>query len=886
MRKLYLLLFLFAMNQSFAEAQTTWEKLFSSLSTHAFRCVKEVPAGGFIAAGYSANFTANDTDAYAVRLDNNGDTIWTFTYNGPMSKKDLFYKVICTSDGGFVFCGYTNSVTGLLDDAMYMKLNSSGQMQWVKFYGGNGKERAQDIIQTADGGYAAVGYTTTSPAQYFDGVFIKLTSNGDTSYTRRFGSSQYDDANVVRQLSDGGYIIGGQSWSINTNSYDFYLVRLGPTGSVYWSQRFGSPGTDNIESLVVLSSGFIIAGSTSPSGAGDDGYIAKTDTGGVVIWNRVYGGSMPDDFHRIERTSDGGYIATGTTSSSGPLYPNIWVMKTNSTGDSLWARTFGGANHDHGYSAQETSDGGYIIAGYSGSFGFNYEEGYLIKTDVNGNVSNHLTYTTVLDIISPTSLTCGSASTPIKIVLRNFGNQSIANFPVTVEISGAQSMVIPQTFSAGSDTVTLSTTLNTSAGGTFTIKCYTDNDNDVYPKRNFILRTFTINVTPSAPTATDNSRCGPGSLTLDASATTPIYWFTVPAGGTSIFTGAQYNTPSLSGTTTYYVQTGTTCPSARIAVIATVNPLSADPITTNVSRCGSGTVTLTASATDPISWYDASTGGNLVGNGPSFLTPVLISTTDYYAQASNGICPSSRIVATASINSTPADPIATDGGRCGPGTVSLSVTSSVPVLWFDASSGGTQIHVGTTYTTPNLNSTTTYYAEADNGCQSNRVPVVANIYTPPTVNLGPDTLVNGSSYLIDAGAGTYTYAWSNGATTQSINVNVADTYCVTITDVNSCSASDCVVVDLATGISSSLEGNRIFNAYPNPSSGEFYIDVKSIESKGIIEIMNMTGEIILRKNLNTGIQTVGVDISGFAKGIYILRLYTGSIASSQRLVVE
>ena len=151
-------------------AQNSFEKLFSKQSTDVFRCIQEVTSGGgYIAAGYTADSTANDTDAYVVRMNTIGDTIWTYTYNGPLSKKDLFYKIISTFDGGFIACGYTNSKTGTSDDILYVRLNSSGQKLWSKTFGGSGKERGQDIIETSDG-FTIAGYSTTPPAQYYDAM--------------------------------------------------------------------------------------------------------------------------------------------------------------------------------------------------------------------------------------------------------------------------------------------------------------------------------------------------------------------------------------------------------------------------------------------------------------------------------------------------------------------------------------------------------------------------------------------------------------------------------------------------------------------------------------------------------------------------------------------
>jgi hypothetical protein len=129
MKKLLLLTAILILAFINGNAQTSWEKLFSANSTDVFRCIREVPSGGYIVAGYTSNYSPKDTDAYVVRLNSAGDTTWTFTYNGPMSKKDLFYKVILTNDNGFVLCGYTTSFTNALDDVLYLKLNSSGVRQ-------------------------------------------------------------------------------------------------------------------------------------------------------------------------------------------------------------------------------------------------------------------------------------------------------------------------------------------------------------------------------------------------------------------------------------------------------------------------------------------------------------------------------------------------------------------------------------------------------------------------------------------------------------------------------------------------------------------------------------------------------------------------------------
>ncbi len=528
MKIIYTMLFILVVFQS--NGQTTWEKLFSANSTDNFRCVREVPSGGYIVAGYTANFSVNDTDAFVVRLNTDGDTLWTYSYNGPMSKKDLFYKVIPTIDGGFALCGYTTSVTGISDDLLYMKLNSSGQQQWIKFYGGAGKERGQDIIQTPDGNYTIVGYTTSVPAQYYDAFMLRADSNGDTLWTQLYGSSSYDDANSVKPLPDGGFIFGGQS-SNGANGFDQFLVRTNSLGTVIWSKKMGSLGTDNLECVTLTLDGFILSGSsTTVTGGDDDGYLVKTDTAGTVLWAKLYGDTTPDDMHRVENTSDGGFIITGTTSSYGDENPNLWFVKTNSSGDTIWNRTFGRDNHDHGYSGQQTSDGGYILAGHTGSFGYNYEEAYILKMDASGDIINQMTYTSVFDILLPSNNSCGSENSPIQLVVKNFGRKTVQNVPLTISVSGATVSNFTETYNFPlepevTDTITLSNVLNTSSGGTYNFICSTGNDNDVYPERNSFSKSIAINSQPNLNLGVDTA-VSDSTFLLDAGPGLQYSWDT------------------------------------------------------------------------------------------------------------------------------------------------------------------------------------------------------------------------------------------------------------------------------------------------------------------------------------------------------------------------
>jgi hypothetical protein len=239
------------------------------------------------------------------------------------------------------------------------------------------------------------------------------------------------------------------------------------------------------------------------------------------------------------------------------------------------------------------------------------------------------------------------------------------------------------------------------------------------------VATITVS-TVSPPSSAGASRCGSGTVTLTATgcAGGTINWYASASGGTALATGTTYTTPSISSSTTYYIScTLSGCTSNRVAVVATVNTLPNPPSLTGNSRCGSGTVTLTATgcAGGTINWYAGVSGGTSLAAGTTYTTPSISSSTTYYVSCTVGSCTSNRVSVTATVNSIPGPPIPVNASRCGPGTVTLSATGCAggTISWYTVTTGGTSVGTGGTYTTPSLSTTTTYYAECNlNGCTS------------------------------------------------------------------------------------------------------------------------------------------------------------------------
>lgn len=390
------------------------------------------------------------------------------------------------------------------------------------------------------------------------------------------------------------------------------------------------------------------------------------------------------------------------------------------------------------------------------------------------------------------------------------------------------------------------------------------------------------------PIANDVTRCGAGSITLSASDTAAIHWYTAAVGGALVGTGPSVVIAYIPNDTVFYVEAGDVCPSQRLEVLVNVHS-SPMPMVGTASRCGAGQLALTASSPDPVSWYDAPSGGTFLGSGYTFITPYLTSTTRFYAE-SNGGCASPRSFVDAEIIPVPLAPTTADSARCGPGTVDLYATSTEQIFWFDQPIGGTEIASGSNFTTPYLTTTTLFYVESGYFCRGPRTSVNAVIYTTPSVSLGPDTLIllSGQTATLDPGSGYASYLWSSGETTQSLVVDTTGSFSVTVADVNGCQATDSIFVNLITAVENPdvVSGWQVF---PNPTTGKLTLLLEALASeRGHVRLFDPAGRNVLDRTIvmNKGRNSETLDLGGLAKGIYFLRIEAGTFSKVLRITVN
>ena len=315
-----------------------------------------------------------------------GQTSWWRAYGGTDDAEGS--SVQQTSDGGYVVAGYTTALGYY--DVYLIKTNTSGDTLWTRTYGGeDDEEDGSSVQQTSDGGYVIAGLTVSFGAGGGDVYLIKTDASGDTMWTRTYGGTDYDDGWSVQQTSDGGYIIAGYTVSFGAGGGDVYIIKTNVSGDTLWTRTYGGTGDDEGYSVQhTPDGGYIIAGYTRSYGAGnEDVYLIKTNASGDTLWTRTYGGTGEDFGYSVQQTADSGFVIAGSTWSFGAGACDVYLIKTDASGDTMWTRTYGGTDNERGRSAQQTSDGGYIIAGYTRSYGAGNGDVYLIKTNSLGNIA-------------------------------------------------------------------------------------------------------------------------------------------------------------------------------------------------------------------------------------------------------------------------------------------------------------------------------------------------------------------------------------------------------------------------------------------------------------------------------------------------------------------
>lgn len=356
-------------------AEVLWNKTYGGAGSDVGYSIVKTMDGGYAIGGSTSSF-GNGGDMLLLKIDATGNLQWNKTYGG--DRYETGRCVIQTSDGGYALIGTTNSYgpPNPGNQKTYLvKTDANGNMQWNMTYVLGMYDVPSDLIQTKDGGYAIAAITAMG--SFANGHILKTDANGTPQWDVVYGPNV---ASVI-QTSDGGFVVvGTQMYYLHTDKW-VYLRKLDANGSQLWWKTFGENGKEMGRAVVqTRDGGYAIAAYTPSFGAGSgDLWLIKTDASGNMEWNQTYGGTQYEDFRDLIETSDGGFALVGYTDSFGAGKNDLLFVKTDANGNVEWSSVFGGTGDDYASSVLQASNGDYVIVGYTDSIGAGSTDVWLIK---------------------------------------------------------------------------------------------------------------------------------------------------------------------------------------------------------------------------------------------------------------------------------------------------------------------------------------------------------------------------------------------------------------------------------------------------------------------------------------------------------------------------
>jgi len=395
-----------------------WAKNFGGSNEDDAVSMVVTPDGGYAIAGFTLSTdgdiidkTTTDADFWVVKLNADGTKLWSKTFGG--SNDDRATRIINTNDGGFAVTGFTRSTDGDVSvnngfyDYWLLKLDASGALQWEKTYGFEGNDQAQSVIQTSDGGFFITGFLDVSASggqgndftrETLHGVGefwgVKTNALGEIEWRRFFGGTNNDRSYEVVEANDGGFLMIGNSESNDFDitdpkgSYDFWAVKISATGDLLWAKNYGGSEIEIAYAMTKTSDGnYLIVGDTrssdkdvtNPKGNADV-WTIKINDSGTLIWQKTFGGSQFDTARSVSEFTDGNLLITGSSRSEDQDVSanygmsDFWTIITDSNGNKIFEKNYGGSNLEFGNASVITTNGKIVIAGSAISNDFDVPE--------------------------------------------------------------------------------------------------------------------------------------------------------------------------------------------------------------------------------------------------------------------------------------------------------------------------------------------------------------------------------------------------------------------------------------------------------------------------------------------------------------------------------
>lgn len=356
------------------------------------------------------NITMIETDVTDALQASEDKICFTSTFSAPTTKPDeqvgAFFEVFGGSgaksahssqiiaDGSIVLAGVTTSLEAGDLDVLVMKVAAEGGLLRAWVLGGAGTDYGDTLIEASDGSLVMSGYTNSYSDGTDDALVVKLNSNGHFQWARTLGGSDNDEGTAVSELLDGGFVLTGRTESYGVDG-DVLMMKLASDGNLLWAKTLGGTSEERGNAIGrAVNGGFVLTGYTHSFGSGPAGsepadvLVARLASDGSLLWAKRFGGAGQDMGWSVQETKEGTIVLTGHYGADawggGVGLADMLVAKLGSDGSLLWALTIGGAGDDRGHFIQETTEGDLVVVGYTSSYGAGSEDVLVVKLDEGG----------------------------------------------------------------------------------------------------------------------------------------------------------------------------------------------------------------------------------------------------------------------------------------------------------------------------------------------------------------------------------------------------------------------------------------------------------------------------------------------------------------------
>ena len=316
-----------------SDGNLQWNQTYSGVGQSIAESVVQTSDEGYAFAGYTYSMAEGAGGLYTwlAKTDYSGSLQWNQTYN--LLGTAIAYTVIQTSDHGYALAGGYNTPSGGVE-GWASKTDSNGNLQWNKTYGNAGYDQINTIIQESDESYVLAGSTSTSASGPSSLWLIKTDFSGNVQWNQTYTGSNTEILSNMVKTADGGFALIGWSQVTGSSTVDFLLVKTDSSGVKQWSKTYeGQNVSQALFGIQTNDDGYALTGVTNSSNiAFAKAWLVKVDSQGNAQWNQTYGGSGQNAATSIVQANDGGYVLGGFTNSTGAGAEDFWLVKTDASG--------------------------------------------------------------------------------------------------------------------------------------------------------------------------------------------------------------------------------------------------------------------------------------------------------------------------------------------------------------------------------------------------------------------------------------------------------------------------------------------------------------------------------------------------------------------------